>query len=66
MFSAVPPCEERSRPGRHTLPSSFAGESVDLVKEDDGGSDDPRLPKHLQASATIEKREADQTLNRDT
>lgn len=31
-------------------PSSFTGESVDLVEEDDGGSDGPRLPKHLHTS----------------
>lgn len=40
---------------QHAVPSSFAGESVDLVEEDDGGSDGPRPPKHLRVSATIEK-----------
>lgn len=41
----------------HGVPSSLAGKSIDLIKEDDGGSDGPRLPKHLQpASATIEQR----------
>jgi len=33
---------------RACVPSSFAGEGVDLVEEDDGGSDGPRLPKHLR------------------
>lgn len=49
-----------------TVPSSFAGESVDLIKKDDGGSDGPRLPKHLQVSATMEKREAERACSRDT
>lgn len=36
------------------VPSSLAGESVDLIEEDDGRSDGPRLPKHLRAApATI-------------
>lgn len=49
----------------HTVPSSFTCESINLVKEDDGGSDGPRLPKHLRAaSATIEKRKTGQMFNR--
>lgn len=41
-------CGWGRRTGRLNVPSSLAGESVDLVEEDDGRSDGPRLPKHLQ------------------
>lgn len=66
VFPGIAVSEKRRRAAGHTVPSSLAGESIDLVKEDDGGSDGPRLPKHLQPSATIGKREAGRAFNRDT
>lgn len=47
-----------------TVPSSFAGQSIDLIKEDDGGSNGPCFPKHLRAaSATTEEAKTGQMFN---
>lgn len=43
-----------SSEAKQALPSSLAGQGVDLVEEDDGRSHGPRLPKHLRVPrATI-------------
>lgn len=47
FFKRVFYLEPSRRRQTGTLPSSLAGQGVDLVEEDDGRSHGPRLPKHL-------------------